>query len=244
MKQNATPHIGTCCSRRQKIWGVVALLGLFACGWMVGVSINNWNAKRNAIAVENVATETMPAVTQSQGPRECEEMEDYIFNSLYATNDDDEKVQFYNLLFQKACPDHMDFINMQYEVFKIKRAKSMDDNINRRLCERVEEELSVQIDEVSQTASTHESNAVVYANLAERGCPENKAKYTELARQEIELMRALSDDILSENDTESAVRIYKRLQMQAAAQDVLDKVQKLTNPAIDFIIEMQQIINE
>ena len=88
--------------------------------------------------------------------------------------------------------------------------------------------------------------AQIYANLSERGCPENSAKYKELAKQELEIARALTDDNIEQNKHEATemVETYKRLQMQQEAAKMIEKAKKLTNPAIDFIIQLEKIIEE
>ena len=86
--------------------------------------------------------------------------------------------------------------------------------------------------------------AKIYANLSERGCPENTQHYVELAARELEIARALRDDTFDQDETVEVVETYKRLQMKQAAQDVFNKVQKLTDPAIDFILQIEKIINE
>ncbi len=66
----------------------------------------------------------------------------------------------------------------------------------------------------------------------------------ELAKQELDIARALQDDKFNENETIEVVETYKRLKMQQDAQEIFDKVKKLTNPAIDFIMQVEKIINE
>ena len=83
--------------------------------------------------------------------------------------------------------------------------------------------------------------------MSERGCPGSSvSKYQELAKQELEIARALKDDDIEHNPQESVeiVETYKRLQMQAEAERMLEKAKKLTNPAIDFIIQLEKIIEE
>ena len=234
-----------CCSRRQKVWGVVALLGLFACGWMVGASVNKWRADMNKDASVTVAAEvSAPVASNNNAPRECELIEDYINHELELSTDADEYAQLYELLIEYSCPEKVSLYRARYNVHGIKNSKNVaSQSGEKRLCERVENELLRWVTG-DTSAFAHEANAKTYANLAERGCPENKTKYTELARQELELMRALTDDNMDQDMAMDAARTYKRLQMQAAAEDVLDKVKKLTNPAIDFIMEMERIINE
>lgn len=117
---------------------------------------------------------------------------------------------------------------------------------NERTCEKIEILLIDNLDnEDIHDSETHIDNAKIYANLSERGCPENSAKFKALAKQELEIARALNDDHL--DDVEESVEIvetYKRLQMQAEAERMIEKAKKLTNPAIDFIIELEKIIEE
>ncbi len=117
---------------------------------------------------------------------------------------------------------------------------------NERTCEKIEILLIDHLDnEDIHDSETHIDNAKIYANLSERGCPENSAKFKALAKQELEIARALNDDHL--DDVEESVEIvetYKRLQMQAEAERMIEKAKKLTNPAIDFIIELEKIIEE
>ena len=86
---------------------------------------------------------------------------------------------------------------------------------------------------------THED-----VSMAERGCLENSDAYAELARQELDIARAIEDDEFSREETIDVVETYKRLNMQAAAEEIFEKAKKLTDPAIDFIIQVEKIINE
>lgn len=117
---------------------------------------------------------------------------------------------------------------------------------NERTCEKIEILLIDSLDSQDiHDSETHIDNAKIYANLSERGCPENSAKFKALAKSELEIARALNDDHL--DDVEESVEIvetYKRLQMQAEAERMIEKAKKLTNPAIDFIIELEKIIEE
>lgn len=86
--------------------------------------------------------------------------------------------------------------------------------------------------------------AKIYANLSERGCAENAQKYHDMAKQELAIARALEDDEFDQYETIEVVETYKRLNMQAAAEEIFETAKKLTNPAIDFILEVEKIINE
>ncbi|MBQ7409095.1 MAG: hypothetical protein IJV03_00865, partial [Alphaproteobacteria bacterium] len=73
----------------------------------------------------------------------------------------------------------------------------------------------------------------------------NTNVYKDLAKKEIDIARALNDDNLNnEYEATEIVETYKRLQMQAEAEKMLEKAKKLTNPAIDFIIQLENIIEE
>ena len=52
----------------------------------------------------------------------------------------------------------------------------------------------------------------------------------------------MEDDEFDEYETIEVVETYKRLNMQAAAQEIFEPVKKLTNPTIDFILQVEKII--
>ena len=117
---------------------------------------------------------------------------------------------------------------------------------NKKTCTLIEESLLVRIPQGDEFASSNDriERAKIYANLSERGCAENSQKYHDMAKQELAIARALKDDKFSEYDTVEVVETYKRLNMQAAAEEIFETAKKLTNPAIDFILEVERIINE
>ena len=173
-KQQVIQHSSKCvaCNRWQRIWGVIALAGLFACGLFVGMAINSPKISQN----QDVATE------QVAEPEDiCVEVERLLLRGLPAASD------------------------------------KIDDRIDR---------------------------AKIYVSLAERGCIENTDKYAELARQELEIARAIDNDNFDHAETIDMVETYKRLNMKAAAQEIFEKAKKLTDPAIEFIIQVEKIINE
>lgn len=116
----------------------------------------------------------------------------------------------------------------------------------KQTCTLIEESLLVRLPDGGPHADTedHIYRAQIYANLSERGCPENAQKYHDLAKQELAIARALADDEFREYETVTVVETYKRLNMQAAAEEIFETAKKLTNPAIDFILEVEKIINE
>ena len=140
----------------------------------------------------------------------------------------------------------------EFEIAKaLDRAGEMTQNKGESTCEEIEHVLTLKLRcrgeyETCFDVDDHVRNAQIYANLSERGCAENSQKYKELAKQELEIARALTDDDISENRREATemVETYKRLQMQAEAAKMIEKAKKLTNPAIDFIIQLEKIIEE
>lgn len=232
-------------SRRQRFWGIVALVGLFMCGFMLGTDIQNKHIKtiNNNINNSEISMDkTAPA---------CEVVENMLLNNVYpdgVTNWDDlnHNVDVYTKLVQYGCPENSEkYAQMIIREKQIVAALKDETLQVKRDCQKIENLLEQQIRGLNSPDSySHIDNAKIYANLSERGCSENHQKYVELARQELEIARALQDDNLSESDTIEVVETYKRIQMQNAAQEILDKAKKLTNPAIDFIIELEKIINE
>jgi hypothetical protein len=116
----------------------------------------------------------------------------------------------------------------------------------KQTCTLIEESLLVRLPNGDEFATSEDRiyRAKIYANLSERGCAENAQKYHDLAKQELAIARALSDDEFSQHETVAVVETYKRLNMQAAANEIFETAKKLTNPAIDFILEVEKIINE
>ena len=112
------------------------------------------------------------------------------------------------------------------------------------VCGEIERLIARRLPNASDNADARIERAKVYASLAERGCPENSAAYVELARQELDIARAIENDEFGRDETIEVVETYKRLHMQAAAEEIFEKAKKLTDPAIDFIIQVEKIINE
>ena len=236
MKSNTQIKKATCCSRKQKILGAVALFGLFACGLMIGWTFNHGNTPQ----------QTNSACTQIEI-----DLQKQLYSSDYTDFDDlYHNVRIYDKLMRYGCPENQ----LKWEL-----AKEMEQDskyvlrdkydakkiVKNSTCAQIEELLTNQLyPDDSQDPDFHIRNAKIYANLSERGCSENSQQYKELAKRELEIARALEDDKMTQQDTIEVVETYKRIQMQNAAQEILDKAKKITDPAIDFIIQLEKIINE
>ena len=204
-----------------RIYGLAGMLGLFLMGIMIGFILNG---------ADRVNHSTM---TQSQ----CNSLASQI---MYAASENHpELIAQLNKIYSENCLDRV------FEEQK-PQPKVEEKKIPETTCGKIEMLLTERLapaDEMSSWA--HIENAKIYANLSERGCPENSEKYKELAKQELEIARAINDDDMEghqgQNESVEIVETYKRLQMQAEAERMIEKAKKLTNPAIDFIIQLEKI---
>ena len=112
------------------------------------------------------------------------------------------------------------------------------------VCVEIERLMLRHLPDATDDAEDRIDRAKIYAKLSERGCPENSAAYVDMARSELEIARAIEDDEFDHEETIEVVETYKRLNMQAAAEEIFEKAKKLTSPAIDFILQVEKIINE
>lgn len=284
---------GACCSTRQKIWGAIALAGLFACGVMIGVGfgsadgnklhkkqcnaiaakiveISNWNSfeqedidrlkELNAMYEQVCAgyVADIDAVSRGDLPgniddiRACEVIEKVLLERLRPIESNwikahIDNIGIYKSLVESGCPENEARYNemIERETSIMNAIKDALPNENTHACAEIEDLLIQQLPNKDMNSSdTRIERAKIYANLSERGCAENADTYVELAAKELEVARALSDDKFSEPEAVEVVETYKRLEMKQAANEVFQKVQKLTDPAIDFILQVQKIIEE
>lgn len=276
-----------CCSRRQKIFGIIALGGLFACGLMVGIAtqhtprdekisvdLSNYDCERISDKIKEITIsgsqddakklyqlnelytvqcagrQNVKSVNEPD-KETCEVIEELLTYAIvdeHTVNVTAHKVNImtYQKLIEHGCPENADKYRTLIEREQnIINALNQDDvPSDEPTCQNIENLLFANIPHGDNGADSHIARAKVYANLSERGCPENSQKYVSLAAQELEIARALEDDRFDENETIEVVETYKRLRMKQAATEVINKVQQITDPAIDFILKLEQIINE
>lgn len=289
--------------KKNHVYGIIGLVGLFLVGGMLGYTLNGSSHLRNAsmsksqcdqiaesivYAARNGANadkiaelnklysencvdrnfveakpQPQPKVETKKLPEQtCEAVEELLKESLNDENsmnawDHQRNAQTYQRLVDKGCEKNKEkYWNLAQREFDIAKALDVDHELERNVnnvssattCEKIEVALLDRINcryDSYCSESEHIDNAQIYANLSERGCPENSNKYKELAKQELEIARALTDDSLeNEPKVTEMVETYKRLQMQAEAIRMIEKAKKLTNPAIDFIIQLEKIIEE
>lgn len=232
-------------TRGQKIRGWLALIMLFICGLMVGVSISDRKTEQQ----ESTLVQAVQEIQQTQQKETCAVIEEIQLRWLNDENsgnieDHQANVHVYETLFQHGCDANKD----KYRA-AIAREMTIIESLGgaqtmKSTCQQIEASLLDRLPYADNSASADEriDRAKIYANLSERGCPENLEKYVALAKQELEIARALEDDEFDEDETIEVVETYKRLNMQAAAQEIFETAKKLTNPTIDFILQVEKII--
>ena len=179
--------------------------------------------------------------------KQCQDLSNRIINA--ADNNNPELLQQLNEIFSENCNNRR-FFKHARPTPKFVKPQSTEN-----ICKRIEKvwldrlnELEFQAD--NEVDSEHDAQfyinrAKIYANLADRGCAENVDVYKELAKKDLDIARALNHDSLDDRrEATEMVETYKRLQMQAEATKMIEKAKKLTNPAIDFIIQLEKIIEE
>lgn len=208
----------------RKVLGVVALVGLFACGVFIGATLNNNRAPSSDDKV----------IKFSEG--DCYSL---IFK-MKSTNDAN-MVEKLKEVYDDNCANRIIYTK------PVTAQDDADDALGDvATCERIEQLLERNLEpEEDGDPRAHLNNANIYARLAERGCPENVDKYRALAAREIEITTALQPvEEMHESEVTDVVDVYKKVKMQAAAQQVIDTLQKASEPTIDFILKLEKIINE
>ncbi len=211
------------------------------------VELNKMYAEYCANVKKKVVPEVKKEDTSSK--ETCELIEEIQLRWLNDENsgnigDHQANVRVYETLFQHGCDankdKYRDAIAREMTIIEsLGGAQTM-----KSTCEQIEASLLDRLPSGHAGVDSEQriDRAKIYANLSERGCPENSAKYVDLAKQELEIARALEDDEFDEYETIEVVETYKRLNMQAAAQEIFETVKKLTNPTIDFILQVEKII--
>lgn len=214
-----------CCSLGHKIWGAVALAGLFACGLILGLTYRPTDDMRQSLDVEQcdaIANEIV-SITQRG-----------------ATAEDAQTLDELNAAYSDGCAGRLVIIERA-----VKPAVTNHPEII-STCARIEQLLKYRLNpEDSTYYLDHLANADTYSTLADKGCAENTDMYKTLALRELEIATALQpEESFRQGDAEIVIDTFKKLDMQREAQAFLNKIEKLIDPATDFILQMEQIINE
>ncbi|MBR4891867.1 MAG: hypothetical protein IKZ34_01640 [Alphaproteobacteria bacterium] len=238
-----------CYTHGQIIRGRIGLALLFVCGVMAGHALGP-----NCDTINQSLVQTVQEVQQQEKQKEtCAVIENIQLSWLYDENSSSleehrANIRVYETLFQHGCEEnklkYREAISREMDILS---ALGGQITAQKSTCEKIEESLlsDLEGDYPQMSPGGRVSRANIFVRLSERGCSENKQKYVEMAKQELEIARALQDDRFPDNqETIQVIDAYKRLNMQAAAQEILDTMKRLTNPAIDFILEVERIINE
>ena len=209
--------------------------------------------KKKVVKTEN---KKLPAIT-------CEAIEELLKKNLSDENSNnwmthEDNAHVYQNLAAQGCESnkekYLQLAKREKEITKALKEANSDNHggsVNKPTCEQIQVVLEAKLIckySFCHDAEDHIQDAQIYANLSERGCAENSEAYKNLAKQELEIARALTDDRLQYSDEQKEatkiVETYKRLQMRAEAAKMIEKAKKLANPAIDFIIQLEKIIEE
>jgi len=205
--------------KQNRVYGIIGMVALFLVGTLFGYVINGTTRTNHSTMTK----------------KDCNSIAYRIIDASKSNRP--ELIGELNKVYSENCVDR---------VFDEPKQKKQEQKFPEATCEKIEILLEKRLyPENSQSIDNHIDNAKIYANLSERGCAQNSEKYKTLAKQELEIARALNDDSLyDESESVEIVETYKRLQMQAEAERMIEKAKKLTNPAIDFIIQLEKIIEE
>ncbi len=285
MKKTSTTKYETAVPTSRKVWGVLALAGLFTCGVFIGTTLNNNRTPDTEFSddacrelADKIAGETDEATLEQLGETysehctvaasdqnttnlsRCQWFEEMLSTRL--CSDDtlksnsinysclEQNIGIYNKLVTYGCPENRDkyveILGNQASLLKLMFGESVLDTDKLSTCERIEQLLTGPLGGAdTNDPDEHLYKAEIYARLAERGCPENADKYRALAASEIEITTALRPvEDMSDSDVADVVDVYKKVKMQAAAQQVIDTLQKVSEPTIDFILKLEKIVNE
>ncbi|MCL2017612.1 MAG: hypothetical protein FWG80_02470 [Alphaproteobacteria bacterium] len=125
-----------------------------------------------------------------------------------------------------------------------------------RTCEVIERKrLELIFDEMNASANDLVYNAVNYSHLVKYGCPENMEKFKQLAIRQINIANAMNGDMLSEYDIyhnvgfyKDKLRVYRDLAEQGEfvreARRIMEMANRLGEPALEFIGEIERILSE
>ena len=256
MKNNIKSENRYSYSRRQRILAWVALIGIFVCGMMAGAFI--WQTKTTHTAESGMSTQEKIEAFVERNTMPCRVKEESL-QQMLTDNDHWQNARVYEKLVQIGCESNKEkFANFARSERELAEAMSYVHNPgfyeyeakndeSARPCETIERQLRFQLaTPANPSAWDHSRNAVVYSKMAEDGCPENAEKNKQLALNELQIADGIriSDEEVSRDEMRYTVDTYKKLQMQNEAKKYLNKVEKLVNPGIDFIMELQRVIEE
>ena len=231
------------CTPRKRIWGILAFTALFVCGVMVGLGWNGFVAPKQ---VETKVAEPQPVCVTTENilkeqlnPAESSSYDAHMSNAL-----------IYEKLWKFGCPEnatkHRNAMIDEEQIAKALRQEIVEYNGENAACEQIEAYWLGRLPDINEYSGANEriERAKIFSILAERGCPGNANQYIAMAEKELEVARALKEKFFDQYETVEVVETYKRLGLEQAATEIFETAKKLTNPTIDFILEVEKIIKE
>ncbi|MBQ6736643.1 MAG: hypothetical protein IJQ90_04130 [Alphaproteobacteria bacterium] len=234
-------------SRWQRILAWVALIGIFICGMMAGAFI--WQSKTGYTADSGVQMEVDA----------CQMREKALLANIGQNIDDSwpdaanyhrRNADIYDRLVKWGCQEnagkYQEMRDAEFQVWDALneiRKESVDNNP----CDVIERTLlSNVIYNCGDSPDCHLQNAEIYSKIVEDGCKENQQRYAQKALDELQIAEGvrIDDSNVQKGEIRATINTYKKLQMQNEAKKYLNKVEKLVNPGIDFIMELQRVIEE
>lgn len=189
MKQST--NICVPASRGQKIFGVIALAGVFVCGLMIGISMHN-------------GSDTAKPSLKEMGMNEsqCNQISKHIIDTAQGINCSfdkcTEKLRELNDVYTKNCAGRV--VRAEQAKPEPKAKVEVEDTANKETCEVIEDIMLSWIGpETVSDRDMHRSNINVYQKLVTHGCPENNEKYQKLIQRENEILAALTGGITTED---------------------------------------------
>ena len=229
-------------SRRQRILAWIALVGIFVCGMMAGAFI--WQTKTVYTADSGVHTE-MHACQMRENALLVNVVQGIDDSWPDAANLHKRNADIYDRLVKWGCQEnsvkYQELRDAEFSVWDV-LSKVSENNP----CSVIESTLLSNVHECGDSSKCHLENAEVYSKMVEDGCAENRGKYARKALDELQIAEGvrIDDSNVDRYQIRSTVNTYKKLQMQNEAKKYLNKVEKLVNPGIDFIMELQRVIEE
>lgn len=245
-----------------KVWAVVGLALLFGCGVVVGLCYNlnhsaPYEPEQKQVHLSQTDCDRIAGrILFMQGDLQMGKLDDK-FKQMETDNN---TLRQLKQTYKTKCNGH------QIDMDQIKQKKAMQkrpvqqpvakvaqpatrEALPSETCAAVEKILKKQLayywDEMSVKPDYHLTRAQIYANLSTRGCPENSENYKNMALREIEIARALNDDSFNEpEEIVDLIDTYRKLNMKQEAEQAIEKIKRITDPAIDFILQVEKIINE
>jgi len=265
---NVNNKCETCyiCTRRQKVWAWVLLIGIFGCGVMTGLSpLGQRVVYTPDTAVSGGEKSLENIVASDPEPKEACQINEKVLKSRLIMEIDDRdpnafnkhqsNMLIYKRLFDTGCSENRDYFldmvgNERTYMSAITGVEKKKSESVERPCREIESALSRRIisncEGHQYVSECHLNNAEVFSKLAEDGCEENMELYRKNALDELQIAEGVRINASDVNPREirSTINTYKKLQMRGEARRYLNKVEKLVDPGIDFMLELQRIIEE